>query len=317
MNRRILIYHHPCLDGMGAALAAYLRFGDEIECVPASYSNPPPGIPDDAEVIVADISWDPEAMAELKARSKKLVVIDHHATALRRLQGQEGRIAHESWLVMDRSGCVLTYEYLHPGQPVPEFFLRIQDQDLWRWEYPENDEFIEALSALPMTLEAWIEAYEAGTQRLIDQGRSIVRYRNSIVESHASECALAGLFPGPGGGFYVAPVISAPRMLRNHMAHALMRRYPDAPFSAVYVDLGDGRREWSLRSGPDRVSVLEVAEVLGGGGHRDAAGCTEAYPGERIAILGGMEQFRHALTRTELREIVPCSKREACRVQTH
>jgi hypothetical protein len=44
MKQRLVIYHANCIDGFTAAWAAWRKFGDDTEYVPASYGDAPPDV---------------------------------------------------------------------------------------------------------------------------------------------------------------------------------------------------------------------------------------------------------------------------------
>jgi len=77
------------------------------------------------------------------------------------------------------------------------------------------------------------------------------------------------------GGVKV-PVVNATCFFSDVGAR-LLELYPDAPFSAYYMDRGDGLRQCGLRSRPG-VDVSEIAKNYGGGGHAQAAGFQEPIP---------------------------------------
>ena len=67
------------------------------------------------------------------------------------------------------------------------------------------------------------------------------------------------------------PVGQASKIYSSDLAHELLKRHPDAPFAAVRCFERD-QEIWSLRSEDHRQDVRVIAEHMGGGGHRNAAG---------------------------------------------
>jgi nanoRNase/pAp phosphatase (c-di-AMP/oligoRNAs hydrolase) len=59
------------------------------------------------------------------------------------------------------------------------------------------------------------------------------------------------------------------------VGHALLDKFPGAPFAATFVIRADGFMQWSLRSEDSREDVSAIAKANGGGGHRNAAGFTQ------------------------------------------
>lgn len=288
MPRLHIIYHNPCLDGFGSAFAAFLKYGEDAVYLPGSYQQAPPRIERGAEVVMADVSYDRDTLVRMRQRASRLIILDHHESALNDLEPHRAEIADEVVFDLGHSGCVLMYQHLNPGEEVPEFFRRIEDEDLWRWKMDRNEAFIAGLSALPLTFDVWKAAYERGVNYLIEQGEAILTYRARLVESIIETGVFSAEFAGPAG-YVRVPAVAGPRILRNEIAQELMDRYPEAPFAALMIDMPDGRRSWSLRSRPDRMNVMEVASLNGGGGHRGAAAFVEGHPGEKVRVSGAYE----------------------------
>ncbi|MGH9333969.1 MAG: phosphohydrolase, partial [Vicinamibacteria bacterium] len=123
----VVLYHAFCADGFGAAWAAWKRLGERAEYLPVQHGAPPPSIPKESDVYILDFSYPRAEIEEMKARVASLQVIDHHRTAEEELRGLE-------YAVFDnrKSAAVLSWEYFHPGEPVPELLRYVMDRDLWQ-----------------------------------------------------------------------------------------------------------------------------------------------------------------------------------------
>src|SRR6185369_13948753 len=91
--KSLIIYHAGCMDGAAAALAAWLKFGDEAEYRPASYGDAAPTDEEmhDRHVYVLDFSY-PRAELDRMFRMHcsgqfEFCVLDHHKTAQADLAG--------------------------------------------------------------------------------------------------------------------------------------------------------------------------------------------------------------------------------------
>ena len=161
----VVLYHANCLDGFGAAYAAWKALGDTAEYIPVQYGNPTP-LPD-ADLIfgkivyVLDFSYKADQIVRLERLVRGLIIIDHHSGALLELQNALDaldKIDEDSDPTMpahcysyhygiDKCGAVLTWEYFNPispgypllAKPVPKLLLHIQDGDLgWVWNTPDK-----------------------------------------------------------------------------------------------------------------------------------------------------------------------------------
>lgn len=304
----LVIYHAGCMDGAGAALAAWLKFGEDAEYRPAQYGDPAPT--DDEvrgrDVYVLDFSY---PRAELERISKacdsepqlevplgRLRVLDHHKTAQKDLDGLPF-----CKFDMERSGAVLAYYEFHvdlilrmPARLHP-LFRYIQDRDLWQWELPRAREISAALASYDCTsdfrrlaefvnLDAPDTASVPGSRlaaRLVPEGMAILRAQQQMVERIA-----AGAESVTVGG-WGALAVSSP-VLQSELGETLAMenaRRGGAPIGACYFRDGkSGKWIVSLRSrdGYDGLGSQEgrqsapdvsaIAKQHGGGGHARAAG---------------------------------------------
>lgn len=77
-----ILYHANCADGLGAAYAAYRRFGRDAVYCPMGYEDPLPTIPDGSIVYILDYCRSPQELLELLGRDCAATQIDHHESAL-------------------------------------------------------------------------------------------------------------------------------------------------------------------------------------------------------------------------------------------
>jgi len=272
----VILYHGNCTDGTGAALAAFMRFGMSAGYIAVNYGQPLPDGLDGHDLFILDFSYPRDALEKLHRSAKSLIVLDHHATAQKDLEGLE-----YARFDMDKSGAVLAWEYFFPNKPVPEFFLYLQDRDLWKFELPLSREVSMALRSYPFNYEDWVNLYE-DVGRLKSEGVSCRRLTEQQVETMAKNMRI-GFFDlrddaaiyfdrGESGtaNTYNVPVANA-TVFFSEVGERLLQLFPDAPFSAYYLDRADGKRQWGLRSRKD-FDCSVVAKAFGGGGHKQASG---------------------------------------------
>lgn len=276
----VVLYHAQCADGFGAAYAAWKALGDNAVYVPVQHGKPyPPEIEGGVErLVILDFSYPLETLLRLKDCCEQLIIRDHHQTARPALAALIARQCPGVDVLFDndKSGAVLAWEYFHPGTPVPDLLLYVQDRDLWRWELPYSREVSAALRSYPFDFRTWelLEPQARITQNervnvytcLVPQGEAILRSQNQQIRSLAAAADIQ-----PVGGYEV-PVVNTP-LYQSELGDALAERFPDAPFSASFFLNAEGQRVYSLRSRGD-FDVSAVAKQFGGGGHKNAAGFT-------------------------------------------
>jgi hypothetical protein len=263
-----VLYHADCLDGFGAALAAYMKFGAKATYRACRYDEgalPLDGCPDGDEVYVLDFSFKREVILREQKRLN-LRIIDHHKSAKEDLEGLDCCIFN-----MEKSGAVLAYEFFFPGLPVPWLFLVIQDRDLWQWKLPGTKEITAALYEDDRSFELWLMSLH-NTNVLELKGASLVRKMENDVRRTVETSGWLAI-----GGHEVPAANSV--FYPSEVGHALCAKYPDRPFSVTFFDRsradGGWLRTYSLRSiGEYDVSAL--ARQFGGGGHKTAAGFSVA-----------------------------------------
>jgi len=273
MKRPLVIYHANCVDGFGAAYAAYSHFlrGDDCPCdfVAASHGQHPPEAAG-RDVYIVDFSYRREVLKKLFRTACSVTVIDHHITAKRDLAGLESE--HDNLHLvfdMDKSGAVLAWEYFH-HLPPPRLLLHIQDRDLWRFELDGTNDIYAALMARPFDFRDWTElvAGEEVPAFLAEEGRVINRYRQRMIDMQR-DMAVMGSIDG-----YRVPVVNCCEDIASDLLAELAVGHP---FAASYYDHGT-LRKWSLRSSVSGSDVAAIAEHFGGGGHWHSAGFITRIP---------------------------------------
>ena len=261
----LCIYHGCCADGFTAAWVVWTWYGaGQVEFHAATHGEPPPDV-DGREVYLVDFSY-PRPVIEAMARhTTKLTVIDHHITAAQELEGvirNDGVV--DGTFDMEKSGCLLTWEWFFQERPPPQALLAVNDRDLWRFERPWTREIALALTSYPYDFATW-EAL-MGDDRLHtlrQEGATLDRkQRKDIAEILAAGSHLITI------AGHTVPACNVPSLWASDAGHLLAQGHP---FAACFWIDGE-QIAFSLRSVPDGLDVSEIAKRFGGGGHQHAAG---------------------------------------------
>lgn len=329
-----ILFHHPCVDGMTAALAAYLALGDEATYLPVVNGGERQAIPDGSTVYFLDAAWPRAALLELATRCS-VIVIDHHKSTMDELRdlpqlwGDYVMRGIENAPIdgararfdMSKSGCVLAWEYFHPGQPLPHMFALIQDRDLWRFALEDS----RAFGAYMQTQELGLLTARAIYQTLygpgqdgahwlahiLGHGQTMLNQQDGMVARICKDAAMIEILG------HRVPCVTTP-VFQSEVGEELLRRFPDAPFASSWFQRGT-QQVWSLRTRATGLDVSVIASLMGGGGHPGAAGFTlerpiTVAPGEdpllvlRLAfegaIVGYEEEYNRKPTADDLRGII-------------
>lgn len=289
----VMLYHANCADGFGAAWAAWMKWGDEVDYRPVSYGREPPDDLAGKHVLIGDFSFKRDVLREMGKAARSIIVLDHHQTAQADLaEWAIDDITGEFWadddplksvafnddhigqpiaavFDMERSGARMVWEFCH-AHPVPRLIELIEDRDLWRFNHEMTKPFGVWLRCEPFDFERWeLIAQELNDgrdcQRIMDEAQAMQRFFDQKV-AEIARLSRIGMIDG-----HEVPLCNCPPMFASEVGHKLLDDNPCAPFVACYSDQGKARG-YSLRSRDDRMSVSEVARKFGGGGHRNAAG---------------------------------------------
>jgi hypothetical protein len=247
----VVLYHAECADGFGAAWAIWKRF-PSARYQAVKHGIPPPEGLDGRRVVIVDFSYPRPVLEEMAGRTADLVLLDHHITAEKTLQGLP--FVHFD---QKKSGAVLAWEWAH-REPVPRLLQYIQDKDLWHWALPGSREINAAIASYPYDLHVW-DRFDP--KELEQEGRAILRYENELVGKLVAHAEMVE-FQGT-----VVPSVQS-SVLTSQIGERLT---PDHPFCLIWHDR-DGRRYYSMRSQGKGADVGSIAASFGGGGHTHAAG---------------------------------------------
>ncbi|WP_422846023.1 DHH family phosphoesterase [Acidovorax sp. M2(2025)] len=276
----LILYHgRNCPDGFGAALAAWLYYGDRAEYVGldhgdvATIDDLPPV--QGRAVYILDFSFANEVMAALDERAAKLVMLDHHKSAAEKLTGFACRcgVVHFD---MGKSGARLAWEFFHPHEPVPALLQYVEDRDIWKWEFAESAAFLSALDMEAQGFERWREI--AGftpeqLQQFMARGAAMDEKFRKLAADIA-EGAQPLVFNGVAG-----LMVNAPGMFHSLVGDILSAK--TGTFGLMW-SAGDKGVKAGLRS-QRNFDCIALAESMGGGGHAQACGFKMKV--ERLAEL--------------------------------
>jgi hypothetical protein len=286
MMKPLVIYHKGCMDGAGAALAAWLKFGESAEYRAASYGDPAPTSDEGRgrEIYILDFSY-PRAELERLAQHYKLIVLDHHKTAQADLEGLP-----YCTFDMERSGAMMAWKFFHPIARVPELIEYVQDRDLWQWKLFRSKEVSACLAATGALKDFRIlhPFLKITISDLGREGSIILRVERQMVERIVATAAEVQLFhrgttPLAGEEGPLARVIwhdeeiphpalaAASCVLQSEVGEALANACNGV--GVVWYFHGPSKKyRVSLRSRKSGIDVSAIAKLFGGGGHQAAAG---------------------------------------------
>jgi oligoribonuclease NrnB/cAMP/cGMP phosphodiesterase (DHH superfamily) len=280
----LVLYHgRRCPDGFGAALAAWLYYGDRAEYVGLDHGDVQsvddlPALEGRA-VYILDFSFSADILTVMDQRAAKLVMLDHHKSAAEKLTGFACRcgVVHFD---MNKSGARLAWEFFHPNEPVPALLQYVEDRDIWKWEFPQSAAFLSALDMEGQDFARWAEIARFGADQLdafTERGRAMDEKFRKMAKDIA-EGAQPLVFNGIEG-----LMVNAPGMFHSLVGDILSAK--TGTFALMWSASDKGVKA-GLRS-QRNFDCIALAESMGGGGHAQA--CGFRMPVSRLPeLLGGV-----------------------------
>ena len=295
----VVLYHKNCLDGLGAAWAAWRGLDKQCDLVAVQYGMKFETLFGEGfcnligkNVYCLDFSFDRETVKLLR-NICNFTLLDHHVTAAKALEGLYQNDFDEiagytrtpsigvmpDVILVDQkySGAMLAWKWFNPGsQFCPPFGIEaVQDRDLWQWKVTGSKEWTAAGFSYDMTVENFDKLVDRPYKDVISEGEALLRSQEKNVKVLSKGARRFKLDE------FDVPVVNANACFASDLGAVLAE---NEPFSLTYHDCADGR-QFSLRTSCKDIKVNEIAERFGGGGHPGAAG---------FRIFFDDDQFSHS-----------------------
>ena len=253
----LVIYHDNCMDGFGAAYAAWRTLGSKARYVPAKYGQAPPDVTG-KNVLIVDFSYSKEILLQMRDQARSILVLDHHKSAMEDLAGLDF-----AQFDVNCSGAMLAWAFFYPDENPPLFIRYIQDRDLWQWRMPDSREFSAGMIGVPHTFEAYSRCeHDSTIQLLLHRGSTIIGYTDQQVEFICKHAVHRRLKAAP---HLKCRVVNSP-ILQSELGAKIC----ESDDVGIVWHL-DEKWKVSMRS-RQGVDISGIARLFGGGGHAQAAG---------------------------------------------
>lgn len=283
----VIVYHADCIDGYTAAWVATFEYSNAV-LFPAYYGawdKILAEIRKHHSAVIVDFSLPIEKLAELEkdpGSSKHIMIIDHHKSAAEKYfpYAKLGTIdnfwalVHTATIFIDQneSGATLANKLLNYAEyPKTNSFLdTVKDYDLWTFKLPHTKEIHMYLRTQEKSLDNWTRIALAFLEEddeyrsIIAQGTAILAYHNSIVER-----LVTGNWPVVIKGIK-GLAVNCSAAFSSDVGNALAKL--SGTYGLTFQLKKQDELICSLRSIGDSCDVAKLAESLGGGGHKNAAG---------------------------------------------
>lgn len=291
-----VIYHSNCTDGFMSAFWFYLmdmliNKSHTMEFIACQYNKDVPVINGD-KVYVVDFSFTKDQLEHPNFRNKEVIILDHHETAANVYGGYgsydcvccDNTTKVKALFKKEQSGAGLAEDYVTKiiskevtdswfidyVKPRMKYFTsRVQDRDLWKFEYDDTKAVYELLNSIPKDFEEWYKLIICTSnqkqENLIDNMKIRIAMRTELSEDYASKALVC-----PYGDKTYA-IVNCASNFASEVGSILSATHA---FAAMFVVIPTDKIVIvSMRSKEGvGVNVSEIAKQYGGGGHVNAAG---------------------------------------------
>jgi hypothetical protein len=296
----VCLYHHHCPDGIGAAWCFWrenltrpepedenqnkspsrrqkktLRDGCIIQGV--TFTDPLPlELVRGKNVVIMDFCFERYETIALCSAAKNVMVLDHHDTALRNLDGLHQEVSNLGYIFdMNRSGAQIAWDWYHPKTPEPWFISYIADRDLWKWELPNSREIgkslycnrwytFDKMEELFNLSDAHTEEYK---KKFAVEGAVLIGIEEKDISYAVHKSVLCEFL-----GYRVRLTTCSPT-IRSEVGSSICAK-GDCDFAVVWRYDFESDQWWmNLRGDKDcEIHLNVLCEKYGGGGHIKASG---------------------------------------------
>ena len=293
--KRVCFFHRADKDGHCAGEIVRRACKGEVEMIGINYGDDYEkvvfaNVDNKTEVVMVDFCMQPwDLMERLRTSCKRLLWIDHHREAIKSYEEQLTPFkALEGYQEEGQAGCELTWKWFHPSENMPHAVYLIGRYDVWAWEdvkdalefqmglrmeetWPgKNDALWDSLLVVPSNNVGSQMKTVGELRRIIEQGRTVLRYKRQQDEIHIKS---AGFNLSWRGRTWLA----INEMFNNSQ---LFDSAYDSKKHHGMLAFGWRHDQWNvtLYTTREDVNVGEIATAMGkelgtgGGGHPKAAG---------------------------------------------
>ncbi len=273
MGKVICIYHKNCTDGTTAAAVLLKKFPD-CQLIPLEHNYSDEDIEGllslvdkDTTVYIVDFSLRKEDLEKLINRARKVILIDHHIGVKEFLQELSKKYQNFEYIFdNNRSGASLTWIYFFGEENIPDLIKFVEDKDIWTWRYGDKTKYANTyLFLFTNQPEKVLDLLEQPIDKILETGKILSNYTDYLINYFIEKAKEIYIKIGD----YKIKAFNT-GLFQSEIGNLLCEKYKE-PIALFNIN-GDIVK-FSFRS-CDYVSpsALELAKILGGGGHKNAAG---------------------------------------------
>lgn len=275
----IKLITHNDLDGVGCYIVAKIMLEEEVDVTYCNYGDVNEEVLKAIEnenvyskIFITDISVTEEVANELDKIWDKVVLLDHHPTALFLNKYSWAKV--EEYFDIEEKTCAtrLLYDYFNANGNVylDTFVEKVRLFDTWLWKEKYNDEDAKYLNDLRYILgkedfaNSLISKIKSKSTLFNEFDLKLLAIKQREIDSYV-EKKDKDLVVTEIRGYKAGVVIAESN--QSELGNRLCEMHPELDLVAMVNQNGI-----SYRTVKDNVNVSEIAKYFGGGGHPKASG---------------------------------------------
>lgn len=272
MDKIVCIYHGNCTDGTTSAAVLLKKYPDcklfplEHGYTEENFQEVLNEIDNNTTVFIVDFSLKEEDLKAVLKKAKEVINIDHHISVKEKLEKFARKYSNFKYIFDNtKSGASLTWEYLFGGEP-PWIVKYVEDQDIWTWRYGEKTKYVN-LYLLPLTNkpEEILKLFDKPVEEILENGKIIASFTDYMINRFVERAKETPVKIGD----YIVKGFNT-NFFQSEIGNILATKYNEA---VVLFNFSGENVKLSFRSNTgQKPDALELATILGGGGHKNAAG---------------------------------------------
>ena len=297
--KHVIFAHSHCTDGLCAAsimkrainicfntediVVIFARYGAEKKALEQAE------IDDKTDVYIVDFSFSREDTLDIAKKCANLVILDHHITALEKLEGIEKESSNiEFFFNNNMSGATLVSGFVSKrfldfgkSQVVVNYVAAmVEDRDLWSFKLKDTKAFGEFVFSQiePNDIDAFSEIlFDSDMKKIqsyVDLGNILDKNKkkqvNQRLEQMQNPTVLEIPYPETSEQVQIIFVNETQSDLVSELGNSICKKFQKPV--CLYKILSNGMVSLSFRSMDNLIDMSKVAVALGGGGHRNACG---------------------------------------------
>lgn len=275
----IKLITHNDLDGVGCYIVAKIMLEEEVDVTYCNYGDVNEEVLKAIEnenvyskIFITDISVTEEVANDLDKIGEKVVLLDHHPTALFLNRYSWAKV--EEYFDIEEKTCAtrLLYDYFNADGNVylDTFVEKVRLFDTWLWKEKYNDEDAKYLNDLRYILgkedfaNSLISKIKSKSTLFNEFDLKLLAIKQREIDSYV-EKKDKDLVVTEIRGYKAGVVIAESN--QSELGNRLCEMHPELDLVAMVNQNGI-----SYRTVKDNVNVSEIAKYFGGGGHPKASG---------------------------------------------